>query len=295
MKGLLLFNEKTKDFANSTGYFAFVDTYQELRGKWYEIFNNFHYLFGFFSSNFISLRVSYIEGLTGKEIRISTPSDSERSGSSIFFKRSWQTFKFLNSSYDNFVKFKDDLNLRVVISYFVWMKNSTFIDSQKYLMGVILMETLKFAYASKIKKYPKRGMHFQKPVGSGGSRNIYFTELIKEIYIEFNLDINKIHARYLAMEFENSFKCKVPIFYPIDFYEISKKNNFVDDLTNFRNEVVHEGNIKLDYPEIRKQMNYIEWSIEILLLAILEVDCEYWDSCGNGWVESQQLIKKLSI
>ena len=235
LNGLLLFNEEKKDFPNSTGYFAFIDKYELIKNRWYEIFNNFHYLFGFFSSNFISLRVTYIEGINGKEIRITTPNDSANSRFSIFYKRPWQTFKFLNSSYDNFVKFKNDLNLQVVISYYTWMKNSSFIDSHKYLMGVILMETLKFAYASKIKNYPKPRSHFQKPNSSGNYRDIYFKELIKEIYAEFNLDINKIHARYLKIEFQKSFNCKIPRYYPIDFYEISKNHNFVDDLSNFRN------------------------------------------------------------
>ena len=38
-----------------------------------------------------------------------------------------------------------------------------------------------------------------------------------------------------------------------------------------------------------------EWSIEILLLKILEVDCYYWDSCENKRLDAQKLIKTLSI
>lgn len=298
LKGLYLINEKIDYFPRSTGYFVFEDLYESIENKWDEIFNNFHFLLGFFSSNFVNLRLCLIQGPNGyMEIRGHSINESTGTGNSIFRRsRPLETSKFLNSTYDNFIRYKESLNLPIVIDYFVWMKNSPYIDSHKYLLAVILMETLKYAYASKLKRYPKSNLKFLKPTPSGPQR-MDFIDLIKDIYLEFNLDIIKIHLRYIEKDFKNEFKKPIFNLYPSDpriLTKIYEKKNFTNYLKDYRNEVVHEGNIKADYSEIRRQINYVEWSIEILLLRILGVDCYYWDSCENAWLDAQKLIKRLS-
>ncbi len=67
----------------------------------------------------------------------------------------------------------------------------------------------------------------------------------------------------------------------------------IENLVDHRNNVIHEGNIKLDNKSLIKQMNYLEWIIEILLIKILGVDCLYWDPAENKWVQSKDFIKEF--
>lgn len=297
--GLCLIKEKIDCFPRSTGYFVFEDLYESIENKWDEIFNNFHFLLGFFSSNFVNLRCYFIKGPEDyMEIRCNPINKSTGAGSSIFWgDRPSEISKFLNSTYENFIRYKEDLNLPIVIDYFVWMKNSPYIDSHKYLLAVILMEALKYAYASKFKSYSKSNSKFLKPTATG-TKNMGFLDLIKDIYSDFGLDIIKIHIRYIKKAFKTEFNKDISDIYPSDpliLSRICKKENFAKYLKDYRNEVVHEGNIKADYHRTTRQMNFIEWSIEILLLKILGVNCYYWDSCENDWLNAQKLIKRLSI
>jgi len=298
LKGLYLLDEKISYFPRSTGYFVFQDSYDSIEKKWDEIFNNFHFLLGFFTSNFVNLRAYLIQGPNNyEEIRIFDINESTGHGGRIFYNnRRFETSKFLNSAYNNFVKYKKRLNLPIVIDYFIWMKNSPYIDSHRYLLGVILMEALKYAYAHG--KYPKIKKYFKKPANTrSGYKMLYFKDLIQEIYLEFNLDIIKINSRYLEKEFDKLLIDKPYLFsiFPVDVDKISREENFIDNLTTYRNEVVHEGNLKADISETKRQMNYVEWSIEILLLKILNIDCLYWDQCESRWIETQELFEKLSI
>src|SRR5690606_16169573 len=93
---------------------------------------------------------SFIEGNDYKEITAESLSERSETGMSFFRKDSIS--EFLNSSYANFIDKKNKFNLVYVINYYVNMKQEGLIEIM-YLMGSVLLETIKYAYAAKYKEY----------------------------------------------------------------------------------------------------------------------------------------------
>lgn len=283
---LILKDDSVKYFINSTGYFFIEDHYNSIDNRWKNILFNISDLLTFFTSNFIHLRIYVILGSKNNaEFRVKPLNSTTGAGSSIFWPDyPGEAFNFINSTYDNYSLFKTKLNLTQAINYFVWMKNASYYDSSKYLFGAIFMETLKYGFAKFYKEYQEKDHRFIKP----GKRDKYnFKELVIEIFNEFELDINLIQRKFYKSSGLG------PIINSRLYGSLFFGKGIIENLVDHRNNVIHEGNIKLDNKSLIKQMNYLEWIIEILLIKILGVDCLYWDPAENKWVQSKDFIKEF--
>ncbi|EKF86551.1 hypothetical protein [Methanobacterium formicicum] len=188
------------------------------------------------------------------------------------------------------------------------MKNQSYIES-KYLLGCVLLETLKYAYADHFKSYEKKKDFFYR---EGTTERYTFKDLIYEIFSEFDININKLQSwidqvedgfyhirsdlnRYCIKElgikgynFDNQLFNELCSSHNIQFNE-----SFIEYLTKYRNEVIHTGKIGTTYPHLKLHLNYLEISIELLLMNILGVNCLYWNSPDDCWSNSLDLLNRL--
>lgn len=294
LKGLELVPEKYFLFPYSSGFFILKDSYENIKKKWERSFDNIFYLLSFYSSNFISVRVSFINGNNYKEFTAQCLSKPLNSAMSNF--REDSTYEFLNFSYTNFLNLKNQLNLDLVINYYVQMKQENFIEI-KYLMGSILLETFKYAYASLYKNYKKSGDYFLKP---GTKERYHFKELIYEMFSEFNISIsntqnwidktnNKCIVGLKPKEYNKYAKIIKEIYFT---HNIQWKPSFIENIIQYRNEILHTGTIEGEFTNLIRDYEYLERCIEILLIKLLEINCEYWN-VDKTWINTQKLLKKL--
>jgi hypothetical protein len=277
LDGFELIAGANPNFPSSTGYFKFERDYGFFKSKWEDILFNLYILLSFASSNFVNIRIHHICGPNDyKELIVISYNNNSGKGSNILWpEMPFELFKFINSTYDTYLEKKDDLNLSKIIHYYVWMKNANYVEN-RYLLGCILMEGLKHAYGDQFKKYKTKSGFFLKPNSkktvkySGEVKNKYFfsqktnleerysfREIIEELYSEFNI----------------------------------KKGN--TDFIKYRNEVIHQGKINLDYPKLSEKMEELELNIEYLILKILQFDGLYFDNRVGEWKEFVELVKEL--
>lgn len=75
------------------------------------------------------------------------------------------------------------LDLDILIHYYVLLKNTGYPET-RVLLGSVLMEGVKYAYAAHYKQYPRdKNGFFLKP----DRKKYSFRDLIKEVYDEFDL------------------------------------------------------------------------------------------------------------
>jgi hypothetical protein len=308
LKGLTLIKGEIPNFPNSTGFFILEDTYESIENKWKNVFDNLYYLLSFYSSNFIGLRVSFIEGQNYSEFTLKSLNKTTGNGMSIFYRTyPDELFTFLNSTYDNYIELKSKLNLEYVLNYYILMKNQSYAESM-YLMGCILLETLKYAYAKDYKRYKQTENDFF--LRDNETRDRYsFKDLIYEMFLNFDINLNKLQSwidgvengdYYLRSDL-NRYGIKEAKMqgYKLKNYQLLNeicssrnihfKESFVEYLGKYRNEVVHTGKIKTEIPHLIKNLKYLERSIEILLLKILGSKCNYMDPHIKGWINLKEL------
>lgn len=285
LSGLEIIPEKFYPFPFASGFFVIEDTFESIQNKWTKCFDNLFYLLSFYSSNFVNLRVSFIEGHNYREFIAEPLRDKNENGVSNFLE--YQIFEFLNSSYDNFEDKKDKLNLGYVINYYIWMKQGYFIEV-KYLMGSVLLETLKHAYATRYKEYEKEGKYFLKPK----TKELYsFKELVYEMFSEFDIDINKFQnwinntdeQCINGLKSREYYSKRIFINEICSSHNIMWKESFIEDIIGYRNEILHSGKIESELAHLYKLYKYLENSIELLLIKILEGNHGYYGIDTNNF------------
>jgi len=167
----------------SIGYFKLEDEYINVKRREEPLTDNLYNLLSLFLNNFVSLRFSILIGTNGMEIEVHPINKTSSNSGNIFYASFPSEFsKFLNSTYDNYVNFKDSLGLKAVFRHFIRMKEATHTE-MILLMGSILMECIKYHYAKEYKNYRWDGRDFRKPSGD----RYRFKELVEEVYDEFKV------------------------------------------------------------------------------------------------------------
>jgi hypothetical protein len=250
----------------SIGYFLLEDTYENINDMEEELTDNLHYLLSLFVANFVSLRISILIGQHGIKITASPINKSSGKGSSIFYYSYGQELSnFLDSTYENYVKFKDSLDLKAVFRHYIRMKGANHTELI-LLMGSVLMECLKYHYA-RDKGYIEFNNSFIKPSANhklrlttsgkykvkrgfriNRSDKYNFRELIEEIYNEFNV------------------------------------THTSTDFITHRNEVIHQGTFELPYKESQVILKDLEKSITETIFNILQFKGLYSELDTYEWV-----------
>lgn len=240
----------------SSGYFLLEDSYENIKYREQELTDNLHYLLSLFVANFVSLRISFLVGPQGIEITASPINKmSSGKGSSIFhYSYGNALSNFLDSTYENYVHYKDSLGLKAVFRHYVRMKGANHTELI-LLMGSVLMESLKYNYAKEFRKYRKVNNSFVKPSAKMKpakkllrSDKYTFKELTEEIYHEF------------------------------------KVTNTSTDFIKHRNEVIHQGTFDLPYKESKVILKEMEKSITETIFNILQFKGIYSELDTYNWV-----------
>lgn len=130
------------------------------------------------------------------------------------------------------------IDLPSLIDYYVLIENQEIIEV-KMLVGCVWMEAIKYEYASNIAKYKKnKGGYFLKP---NSSKRFSFKELIQEVYRHFGISNGDL--------------------------------SFII----YRNEIVHQGKISLPFEGKFDIYNKLIYSIENIMLIILDYKGDIWD------------------
>ncbi|MBP8945798.1 MAG: hypothetical protein KBG25_07885 [Paludibacteraceae bacterium] len=247
---LSLINYKFQGISNSTGFIKLTTTINKWETEWPEIIKRLYYILSFSASNFVSMPLTYFIYDDGsKKIEMHSSSQETGRGSSIFYlKHPGVMYNVINTIYPNYFKHEQALDLNKLFHYYIMMKNTHYLENA-YLLGCVFMEGVKHSYAKKYKNYPEnKGGYFLK----APNRIYTFKELIKEVYNEFRL------------------------------------RDGDEEFIKYRNEVIHQGSIDLPFPEMERQKEQLEITIEKLLLNILGFKGEYyWDRESNDWIKYQ--------
>jgi len=165
-------------------------------------------------------------------------------------------------------------------------------------IDLAIFETLKHAYASKFKGYKKKKYDFLKL----GSKEIYdFKELVYEMFSEFDININKVqnwidnteNCIYSLKKKENYSNNDLKLMNEIcSSHNIQWKESFILSITDYRNEIIHSGKFETGTTNLFKHYGYLEKSVELLLIKIMNINCEYWDS-RSGWINTKKLLSYM--
>ncbi len=241
-----------------TGYFIVEGSYSSRR-DWEDLFGRLYNLLALAASNFVAFPLTHVTGSRGEQVELhSTSRETGRGQSVLYLKYPMALSKFLNSTYDQYVRWRDLLDLDTLIHYYVLLKNTGYAET-RILLGSVLMEGVKYAYAEHYKHWPKdkKTGKYIKPDGTAHGVLLDFRSLIKEVYSEFGL----------------------------------KNGNTA--FVRYRNGVVHQGRLSsLTWAQARDLAADLEHPIEHLLLCILAYQGDYWDTTvmdANGrpgaWVD----------
>ena len=185
LKDLMLVKSNISQVPRSVGYFETTDVYGNYETIWADRFNNLLLLFRFAASNMINFPVVYINNSQGGElIEITNYIREGGRGSSIFYLDYPGALSgMVDSTFRKVVSLRRDLDLDKLILYYIMMKNTSFIDN-KYLLGCVFMEGLKYSFAKHVKGYTQKGDYFYK---TDNKTRYNFGELIDEVYNNYNI------------------------------------------------------------------------------------------------------------
>jgi len=245
--GSRLYSSPIDQINNGNGYLFFPMKLGDFADQERNFLKKFHYLLSFATGNYIGHPYLIIWKDADNYIIKLSHSGYSLEGSGIFYitfpgviqdilSKAWH-------SWDNHIS---QLDLPSLIDCYVLMQNQKHIET-KLLLGSVLMEAIKYQYASNIAKYAQdKYDFFIKP--SNGKR-FKFEELVKEVY---------------------------------NYYKVKS-----GDLTfiPYRNEVVHQGKLNLSFPNKMYHFNLLAFSIDQLFLNILGYKGLIWDRFQKKWIK----------
>ncbi|MFW6172187.1 MAG: HEPN domain-containing protein [Elusimicrobiota bacterium] len=199
-----------------------------------------------------------------------------------------QLQRYITKTYSNYLEFYDDLDLPLVVEWYLESLASTTIES-RYLKGYICLEILVGRYAK---------MNDREFVIKDENKFEIFAEKISEkaseILREMEFDENK-----------NEITCKIPdklTMKLINRYSVTKKlKDLLDDfgigykdllsdlekpdigqISSIRNNIVHQGIPEKEYSHVLEIYNIMICLIQRILLSLLEYEEEYYlDWCDK--------------
>ena len=306
--------------------FIFVETtYQNIFS---EEIKNIERLLMFYDSTISPIRMRIIESKITKklEVIIMSKNDNPNLRNSIFWKVPNNFFNFLNSSYENYLKLKNsELNIDLLLYYYTWIKNEKSLEVQLVLCSAF-MEILKNNQLQ-----PSRNDNYelfdrlQLRIDEAGIDSINLFKYLQPPIYDVVYDIKKefkneefysdnkfhstwkmflktyvssiikfyrnklLHSGQLKMEQED-----IKVF--INKWESNFKDSLRDDQQDWADMIVGSLKDKLinftRFYHAFNQCNFIKEFIDLILLALLDVDCML---TNEGRFETKKGVKKIEI
>ena len=306
--------------------FIFVETtYQNIFS---EEIKNIERLFMFYDSTISPVRMRIIESKITKklEVIIMSKNDNPNLRNSIFWKVPNNFFNFLNSSYENYLKLKNsELNIDLLLYYYTWIKNEKSLEVQLVLCSAF-MEILKNNQLQ-----PSRNDNYelfdrlQLRIDEAGIDSINLFKYLQPPIYDVVYDIKKefkneefysdnkfhstwkmflktyvssiikfyrnklLHSGQLKMEQED-----IKVF--INKWESNFKDSLRDDQQDWADMIAGSLKDKLinftRFYHAFNQCNFIKEFIDLILLALLDVDCML---TNEGRFETKKGVKKIEI
>ena len=287
--------------------FLFIETtYQNIFSEEIE---NIERLLMFYDSAISPIRMRVIESKITKklEIIIIPKSSTPNLRKSIFWKVPNNFFNFLNSSYENYLELKNsDLNIDLLLYYYTWIKNEQSLEVQLVLCSAF-MEILKNDQLHPYRNHNlKLFERLQLRINEAGMDSIKIFKYLQPPIYDVVYDIKKEFKNeefYSNNKFHSTWKMflKTYISSIIKFYRnkllhsgqlkmeqedikdfINKwESNFRDNLREDQQEWADKisealKNKLISYSRVYRDIDqcaFIKEFIDLLLLALLDIDC----------------------
>ena len=288
---------------------SFLFTETNYQNVFSDEIENIGSLLMFYDSTISPVRMRVIESKITKklEVIIMPKSNTPNLGKSIFWKVPNNFFNFLNSSYENYLELKNsDLNIDLLLYYYTWIKNERSLEVQLVLCSAF-MEILKNNQLN-----PSRNDTYdlfdrlQLRIDEAGMDSIKIFKYLQPSIYEEVYDIKKEFKEecfYSDNKFHSTWKMflKTYVSSIIKFYRnkilhsgqlimeqedikdfINKwKGNFIESLRENQQEWADKISESLKEKLIYfsrthhpiDQCTFIKEFIDLLLLALLDVDC----------------------
>ena len=288
---------------------SFLFTETNYQNVFSDEIENIGSLLMFYDSTISPVRMRVIESKITKklEVIIMPKSNTPNLGKSIFWKVPNNFFNFLNSSYENYLELKNsDLNIDLLLYYYTWIKNERSLEVQLVLCSAF-MEILKNNQLN-----PSRNDTYdlfdrlQLRINEAGMDSIKIFKYLQPSIYDVVYDIKKEFKEecfYSDNKFHSTWKMflKTYVSSIIKFYRnkilhsgqlimeqedikdfINKwKGNFIESLRENQQEWADKISESLKEKLIYfsrthhpiDQCTFIKEFIDLLLLALLDVDC----------------------
>lgn len=259
----------------------------------------------FYDSNIIHFRMKIIENIETRnlEIRIDCKNTTNSTGKSIFDKKDTNFQKFINTSYSNYINAKNKMNIDfdLLLTYYVWIKNEKYPETKLLLCSEFMeiykntlneskneshkifkrLQTFRF---NQIKLKPVKLLKFLEPeiydiikqikqININNNDYKQICDKFEETYIASIIQFNRnkiIHSGKLKIE-----KNDIDLIIKSWIYNFKKDLNVDDEIIKSIGESIKiELKNRIYLFDIKKQCEFMEYFIEIILLIILEANCE---------------------
>ena len=306
-------------------FLYYEDFYGEISD---EIIGNIDKLLMFYDSTISPIRMRIIESKITKklEVIIMPKSDTPNLGNSIFWKVPNNFFDFLNSSYEKYLELKSsDLNIDLLFYYYTWIKNEQSLEVQLVLCSAF-MEILKNNQLQ-----PSRNDNYElfdrlqlridevgiDPINLFKYLQPPIYEVVHDIKKEFKNEEfysdNKFHSTWKM--FLKTYVSSIIKFYRnkllhsgqlkmeqedikvfINKWESNFKDSLRDDQQDWADMIAGSLKDKLinftRFYHAFNQCNFIKEFIDLILLALLDVDCML---TNESRFETKIGVKKIEI
>lgn len=306
--------------------FIFTETtYQNIYSD--EI-KNIERLLMFYNSLISPIRMRIVESKITKklEVIIMPKSDTPNLGNSIFWKVPNNFFNFLNSSYEKYVELKNsDLSIDLLFYYYTWIKNEQSLEVQLVLCSAF-MEILK-----NNQLHPSRNDTYelfdrlQLRIDEAGIDSIKIFKYLQPPIYEVVYDIKKEfkdEGFYSDNKFHSTWKMFLKTYVPsiikfyrnkllhsgqlkmepndikvfIDKWVLNFKNSLRDNQQEWADMIANSLKSKLvnftRFYHALNQCDFIKEFIDLILLALLDVDCML---TNESRFETRVGVKKIEI
>lgn len=247
-KNARLYSVPIPEISNCRGYLYFPMKMSEFNNYGENLINKLCSLLSFVSANFVDSTTYRVLWKDRENYMIQIyPGKFSNKGDGVFrIEYPGIVQNYLKSAWISWDNYIDKINLPSLIDYYVLLKNQEVIEI-KILVGCVWMEAIKYEYASNIAKYEKdNGGYFLKPKSS---TKFKFKELVQEVYNYFKINNGDL--------------------------------SFID----YRNEIVHQGKISRSFEDKLDLSDRLIYSIENIMLKILDYKGDIWDRIRREWVK----------
>lgn len=234
IKNEMLYHSKNmqnsfSQFKNVNSFLFFEAKYSEISSKWGEIIENIFSLSSFYSTEIFTPHIWIIEYNNTIEFKFEPYEKTKKNSLSLFSDVTCMFQGFLDSSYSTYIKLKKEIDIDLLLNYYVGIKNENYVLS-KIALGSIFLETLK-------NQYNRKGSFFSQ---------------LNYIFKELDLHADILLERFQPRIYNKFFEIELDI--TLDFssddiilvnriFDYFMKSYLLQHIVKYRNQIIHSGKI----------------------------------------------------